>query len=234
MMRVTYLSHSGFLVEMDDACFLFDYYKGEIPDIDSKKQLFVFVSHGHYDHYKKEIFRLAEREKETYYILPEEIKIPKEPKVKEDRLILTVQGGEYEAAGCKIRTLRSTDEGVAYLVSYRGKRIYHAGDLNWWHWEEEEEPFNRMMRRNYQREIDKLDHMEIDAAFVPVDPRLGEQYCWGLDYFMRQTRTKNVFPMHFWGEYEIFDRLDSEACTEAYRERMIRIEREGQIFDLER
>ena len=207
-----------------------------IPDIDREKQLFVFVSHGHYDHYKKEIFRLAEREKETYYILPEEIKIPKEPKVKlsEDRLILTVPGGEYEAAGCKIRTLRSTDEGVAYLVSYRGKRIYHAGDLNWWHWEEEEEPFNRMMRRNYQREIDKLNHMEIDAAFVPVDPRLGEQYCWGLDYFMRQTRTKNVFPMHFWGEYEIFDRLDSEACTEAYRERMIRIEREGQIFDLER
>uniref|UniRef100_UPI000ABCEFA9 MBL fold metallo-hydrolase n=1 Tax=Mediterraneibacter glycyrrhizinilyticus TaxID=342942 RepID=UPI000ABCEFA9 len=136
MIRVTYLSHSGFLVEMDDACFLFDYYKGEIPDIDREKQLFVFVSHGHYDHYKKEIFRLAEREKETYYILPEEIKIPKEPKVKlsEDRLILTVPGGEYEAAGCKIRTLRSTDEGVAYLVSYRGKRIYHAGDLNWWHW----------------------------------------------------------------------------------------------------
>ena len=66
---------------------------------------------------------MAEREKETYYILPEEIKIPKEPKVKlsEDRLILTVPGGEYEAAGCKIRTLRSTDEGVAYLVSYRGK-----------------------------------------------------------------------------------------------------------------
>ena len=76
MMRVTYLSHSGFLVEMDDACFLFDYYKGEIPDIDREKQLFVFVSHGHYDHYKKEIFRLAEREKETYYILPEEIKKP--------------------------------------------------------------------------------------------------------------------------------------------------------------
>ena len=50
MMRVTYLSHSGFLVEMDDACFLFDYYKGEIPDIDREKQLFVFVSPGQYEH----------------------------------------------------------------------------------------------------------------------------------------------------------------------------------------
>ena len=36
--------------------------------------------------------------------------------------------------------------------------------------------------------------------------------------------------MHFWGEYEIFDRLDSEACTEAYRETAIRNEREGQIL----
>ena len=50
MMRVTYLSHSGFLVEMDDACFLFDYYKGEIPDIDREKQLFVFVSPVSYTH----------------------------------------------------------------------------------------------------------------------------------------------------------------------------------------
>ena len=90
------------------------------------------------------------------------------------------------------------------------------------------------MRRSYQSEINKLCGEKIDAAFVPVDPRLGEQYCLGIDCFMKRTETKRVFPMHFWGEYEIFDRLDSEACTEAYRERMIRIEGEGQIFDLER
>ena len=39
--------------------------------------------------------------------------------------------------GAEIRTLRSTDEGVAFVVHYAGKTIYHAGDLNWWHWEGE-------------------------------------------------------------------------------------------------
>ena len=28
MIKVTYLDHSGFLVELEDAYFLFDYYKG--------------------------------------------------------------------------------------------------------------------------------------------------------------------------------------------------------------
>ena len=31
-----------------------------------------------------------------------------------------------------IRTLHSTDFGVAFLVRFHGKWIYHAGDLNWW------------------------------------------------------------------------------------------------------
>ena len=33
MMKVTYLGHSGFLVEMDDVIFLFDYYKGAPVDL---------------------------------------------------------------------------------------------------------------------------------------------------------------------------------------------------------
>ncbi len=40
--------------------------------------------------------------------------------------------------GAEIRTLRSTDEGVAFVVHYAGKTIYHAGDLNWWHWKKGE------------------------------------------------------------------------------------------------
>ncbi len=236
MMQITYLSHSGFIAETENGIYLFDYYKGELPEMNSEKQLFIFVSHGHYDHYKKEIFQLSQRRKEPYYILPEEIEIPEETKqeLSKDHLIKVIPGKEYVVAGCKIRTLRSTDEGVAYVVCDQNKTMYHAGDLNWWHWEEEEEPFNKMMERNYQREIRKLGNMQIDAAFVPVDPRLGEQYCWGLDYFMRHTRTKKVFPMHFWGEYEIFDRLEKEECTECYRERIVRVEYEGQNFDLER
>ena len=38
MMKITYIGHSGFFVEMEDACFLFDYYKGTIPETDGNKK----------------------------------------------------------------------------------------------------------------------------------------------------------------------------------------------------
>ena len=31
MLKVTYIGHSGFLVELEKVLFLFDYYPGEIP-----------------------------------------------------------------------------------------------------------------------------------------------------------------------------------------------------------
>ena len=39
MIRVTYLGHSGFLVETQDMYFLFDYYKGEFPRFDKDKKM---------------------------------------------------------------------------------------------------------------------------------------------------------------------------------------------------
>lgn len=138
-----------------------------------------------------------------------------------------------EILGLDITTLRSNDEGVAFLVKYKNRTIYHAGDLNWWHWEGELEEYNTKMRRSYQSEINKLQKEKIDVAFVPVDPRLGEQYCWGLDCFMKRTETARVFPMHFWETYDIFDRLLLEKCTEDYQDKIVRIDKEGQSFLLD-
>lgn len=229
MMKVTYLGHSGFLLEMEDAFFLFDYYKGEFPPMDTGKRMIVFVSHGHYDHYRREIFSLRQQFEKICFVISSDIS------VREEEDVISVRPNEErEVMGSRIRTLRSTDEGVAFLVKYGGKTIYHAGDLNWWHWEGEPEEYNTAMRRAYQSEINKLHGEMIDIAFVPVDPRLGEQYCWGLDCFMKRTDTKKVFPMHFWENYEVFDRLALEKCVQSYEDRIVRIEREGQSFLMEK
>ena len=148
MMKVTYLGHSGFLVEMDDVIFLFDYYKGELPEMDPGKKLLVFVSHAHYDHYRKEIFSLREHPGPLCFILSSDVTAKTAPDI-----VFMKPNEEREILGCRIRTLRSTDEGVAYLLKYGGKTIYHAGDLNWWHWEGETEAYNTAMRRAYQAEI---------------------------------------------------------------------------------
>ncbi len=247
MMKVTYLSHSGFLVECsgtspevcpvgqadtevwDKIYLLFDFYKGSLPQMDKDAKLLAFVSHAHYDHFRKDLFDLLRPRGQVTFIVSDDVAL--EPA---EDIIFMGPGEEISISGCSIRTLRSTDEGVAFLVMCAGHRIYHAGDLNWWHWEEEGQAYNTKMRRSYQQEINKLSGMEIDAAFIPVDPRLGDAYVKGLDCFMRRTNTKAVFPMHFWGNYGIFDRLELEECTREYRDRICPIHREGQEFILEK
>ena len=228
MIKVTYLGHSGFLAEVEDMYLLFDYYKGELPKMDPDKKMAVFVSHSHYDHYGKDIFRLRDIFQQIRFILSDDI-----PAQEEEAVIFVRPNEHREILGLDITTLRSNDEGVAFLVKYKNRTIYHAGDLNWWHWEGEPEEYNTKMRRSYQSEINKLQKEKIDVAFVPVDPRLGEQYCWGLDCFMKRTETARVFPMHFWETYDIFDRLLLEKCTEDYQDKIVRIDREGQSFLLD-
>ena len=68
-LKVTYLKHSGFLVETPDKYLLFDYWKGEIPSLNYKKKLYVFASHVHHDHYVKDIFKLENQCESVKYIL---------------------------------------------------------------------------------------------------------------------------------------------------------------------
>lgn len=228
MMKITYLGHSGFMVELETAYFLFDFYKGELPKLSPEKSLYVFVSHAHFDHFRKDIFKLREHMPRITFVLSDDV----EAEVLED-IIFMKPREERTIEDIKVRTLRSTDEGVAFLVYMGQYTIYHAGDLNWWHWEEEGETFNTMMQRNFQYEISKLRGVPIDVAFLPLDPRQGIAYDWGLQYFIKETRTKAVFPMHFWGNHEVFDKLALEEQPEEDLYKIYRIEREGQVFNLE-
>lgn len=49
-MKITYIHHSCFVIEIEDCIFIFDYYKGELPKFDKDKRIIFFVSHGHNDH----------------------------------------------------------------------------------------------------------------------------------------------------------------------------------------
>ena len=236
-MKVTYLKHSGFMVESRNYIYLFDYIGGNIDKaIKSDKKIYVMVSHVHDDHFSKIIFDIATKHNNVTYVLSYDVvkKIKKNAvlsKMVEQLNIIRVQAHEkYKIDDIVVETLKSTDEGVAFIVSEKDGTIYHAGDLNWWHWEGEPDEYNKNMRRSYQSEINKLCGEKIDAAFVPVDPRLGEQYCLGIDCFMKRTETKRVFPMHFWGNYDVCSRLMLEECTKDYQDKIVKIEREGQTF----
>lgn len=235
MMKVTYLSHSGFAVEYENCVLIFDYYKGSVPDFDKRKNIYVFVSHAHGDHFNRCIFRWAEEYGQITYILSEDVPFAGDgPKGDALKDILRVSpGGDYKTGELAIRTLRSTDEGVAFLVHVKGRVIYHGGDLNWWHWKEESEQWNASMAREYPDEIGKIKGERIDIAFLPLDPRQEEAFFWGFDYFMRNTDTAYAFPMHMWGRYGTCEKLLEIPEARGYREKVMCVQKEGQEFLLE-
>ena len=66
MMKITYINHSGFLIETKDCYYIFDYYKGELPLLDKKKEVIVFCSHFHKDHFNPVIFEILDDMSMTY------------------------------------------------------------------------------------------------------------------------------------------------------------------------
>lgn len=231
-MKITYLDHSGFAVDLGDKLLIFDYYRGELPAGTSDRKLYVFSSHAHYDHFQKKIFTWS-RDRDVTYILSKDIRKNAAAKnAPGEGVYYLAPRQELTLDGLSVRTLRSTDTGVAFLVETEGKTIYHAGDLNWWHWEEESRVYNEMMKRNYRYEIGKIEGQAIDVAFVPLDPRQEEQYYWGMDYFMKHTDTKVVFPMHMWGHYEVWERLMENPEASSYRDKVMRITKAPQEFEI--
>lgn len=231
-MKITYLHHSGFAVETETKTLLFDYYTqggryaGFDPAACAGKELFVFVSHFHEDHFDRRILEWAEQDGlSPRYVFSPDVR----PKAgfKGERLVAKPHES-YDFGGIHIETLRSNDEGVAFLVEADGKTIFHAGDLNWWHWNGESDAFNEDIRKSYTGEIDRLKGRRIDAAFIPADLRLEDKYFWAVDYFMKTVGAESVFPMHFWGRFDVCGMLKEKE----YGDKVEEITGENQVFTI--
>ncbi|MBQ0059879.1 MAG: MBL fold metallo-hydrolase [Lachnospiraceae bacterium] len=258
-MQVTYLGHSGFMLETDYAYYVFDYYRGAVPTFNAEgtdKPVFVFSSHRHEDHYVEKIITDQAFAQTTTYFLSHDIarRIRRLQKDEPDQQVLDQlekivycrEGDPIEQDGLRISCLKSTDIGVAFVVEElaSGLKFYHAGDLNWWHWEEEGKAYNRNMEVNFKREIDRIAGSHFDAAFMLLDPRLEGAYCYGMNYFLEKCSADMVFPMHMWEHYEYIQKYldehpengliltrdmpkDAKAQGKSY---IAAIEKDGQLF----
>ena len=224
-MKITYIHHSAFLVETESASLLFDYFEGEIPLIPEDKPLYVLSSHNHRDHFSKVIFSL--KHPNITYLLSWDI-----PEVKKPNVYYLKPYEIWEDGILTLETFRSTDEGVAFWCRVDGKEIYHAGDLNHWYWEGEDEQWNADMTAAYRAEVAKMAGQTADVAFVPVDPRLEDWFYLGADDFMQQADARWLIPMHFWGDFSVCEKLIRHPCSENYRSRIITIEEKGQNFSI--
>ena len=203
-MNIAYINHSGFAVETETCYILFDYFNGKLPEFEGNKPIYIFSSHSHHDHFNRELFNVFDDNK-VKYILSNDIK-KKIKNIHQPNITFVYPRKEYEVDNLKIKTLKSTDLGVAFIVEVDGKKIYHSGDLNCWLWAEESKQYNKNMKINFEKEIDSIKGEKFDIAFIPLDPRQEIYYDIGINYILENCEIENLFPMHMWEEYSIQDK----------------------------
>ena len=226
-MRITYIHHSSFLVELKQLSLLFDYFQGDVK-LPEGKPAVIFASHRHGDHFSPVIFDFAKERQDVYYVLSDDIWENRTPSGLRERILFAGPGQEFSLpwlSGISVRTFKSTDEGVAFLIRSPEGVIYHAGDLNNWQWEGEPKDWNRNMEVNYRRQLEAMKNEKIDVAFVPLDPRQGKDFYRGMDDFMKMVGAARVFPMHCWDDFTVISRLKAMEESKDYRDRIMEIGR---------
>lgn len=242
-LKVTFLDNSGFMVETDKSFLVFDDCKDPAHSVanalkhNPEKSVVFFVTHNHSDHFNKDIFDLGQNHKRMY-ILSNDIISTETPD--------TVAIGWMSAGdviddifeGIKVKAFGSTDAGVSYLVELPdGQKIFHAGDLNNWHWDEAfterqiakaEEAFTVVLNRIAQ------EYPAVDITFFPIDVRLGKNRAAGAKQFLETIKVSHFFPMHFKGSFEEacdFDAYDFSDAVKA-RTKLYCLHKPGQSAEI--
>lgn len=211
-MELIYLYHSGFALLGEAFTLLFDYYEdSETSDsgvlhrelLCRPGKFYVFSSHSHYDHFNKEILTWREKRPDIVYLFSKDIL--QQGLSTEKEAIYMEKGDLYHDDTLKVHAFGSTDEGISFLIEIEGKRIFHAGDLNNWHWmDESDEAEWKGYELQFLKELDDIycNYEAVDLAMFPVDPRLGKEYMRGPLQFVEKIKTAIFVPMHFDEAYE--------------------------------
>lgn len=241
-MQITYIGHSGFLIEWDSCYMLFDYFIGEIPMMDKTKKIFIFASHKHEDHFNPKIFQLCDQFENIEYVLSSDIRLNKDKLIKLglkeeilDKTLSVKPENQYELYDNHgnhiiLKTLNSTDCGVAFLIKYQGMTVYHAGDLNLWAFKGESKQYNNNMTARFHKIIEELKDVTIDLAFAPLDPRQEEYYYLGLEYLINTANVTYAFPMHFWNDRAIINKFINERADNLNNTKIMDVLQSGQTW----
>jgi len=207
-MQLTYIFHSGFAIEGDGFTIIIDYYKDTDDNpaegyvhkqlLNKPGRLYVLSTHSHFDHFNKEILKWQDDRSDIIYIFSKEIY--DNQKARDDAAIYLNKLDTYRDGVLSVQAFGSTDLGGSFLIKANDKTIFHAGDLNNWHWNEESTAREIKVAEDfYLRELNLLaaNTSHIHLAMFPVDTRLGKDYMKGAEQFVEKIKTDIFAPMHF-------------------------------------
>ena len=220
MIRLTYIFHSGFVVETAAGMLVFDYWldlANVLPKCLSRRggrHVYVFASHFHEDHFTKDIFGWKQSlGSDVTYILSKDIlKHRRADKGEAD--VWLAKGGTWADENIQVTATGSNDSGVSWIVETGGKRIFHAGDLcNWYarflaDGNKDRQPYSEELGEDIdpvaeeKRFLGELKDIQkiakgFDLVMFPVDGRIGNGYALGARQFIERFQVGMFVPMHF-------------------------------------
>lgn len=195
-----FLHHSGFMLELETVILVFDYYLDPLKRLEDRlektdKPVYFFVSHVHGDHFNRAIRKFEKRA--SGYFLHRDCHLA----LADESLLHEMDVGETVNEGpLSVHMYGSTDAGGSYMVEAEGLTIFHAGDLNWWHWAGEGDSENREARDWFFRELSCIKEKEVDIAMLPVDARQQAAREWGVKAYLSHFSAGLLIPMHAFGQ----------------------------------
>ena len=220
MIRLTYIFHSGFVVETAAGILVFDYWldlANVLPKCLSRRggrHVYVFASHFHKDHFTKDIFGWKQSlGSDVTYILSKDIlKHSRADKGEAD--VWLAKGGTWADENIQVTATGSNDSGVSWIVETGGNRIFHAGDLcNWYarflaDGNKYRQPYSEELGEDIdpvaeeKRFLGELKGIQkiakgFDLVMFPVDGRIGNGYTLGARQFIERFQVGMFVPMHF-------------------------------------
>ncbi len=207
--RITYVHHNCFFLEIGGRTLLFDYPSEEhrteaaralVERKVAGADLWVVISHSHPDHFTPEVAAFAGRAARCKFIVSYDVP-EMYPEFEYDAgLDVTVLDPDEPAIvqGVPVRAFESTDLGVGFLFSFPGCRVYFGGDVAAWVWEKLDPRSRAAGQAYFDTTLAELVRHGVDIAFSNTDKRL-ENWAGGLE-FVRTVRPRVFVPMHVFGK----------------------------------
>lgn len=206
--RLYFIHHSTYLFRTESCWMLFDYYTQSEKILEHLADaptlpLYVFCSHSHGDHYSSDVFTVLDGHiGSVHYIFHDEVRAKVSTQyVGEVHFLQT--GDEYSTSLFSVKAYGSTDSGGSFFITLEdGFTLFYAGDLNFWHWNQEaDEAYINLYRQQWETELSRItaDRPSVDLLMFPTDLRLGPDYLMGLRQFIQAVPTIMLAPMHLNG-----------------------------------
>ena len=245
-MIITYIYHSCCAIEFSKFSVIIDYYIDPVKEgeevgwveknlLQNDKPLYVLCTHSHSDHFNEEVLSWDAKKDNITYIFSKEVAetLKDNPLLKDEKITYLDKFEEYKDKNIKVQAFGSTDEGSSFYMEHERKKIFHAGDLNNWHWNEEvprDEAF--VFENQYICELELLSEQvkKVDIAMFPLDPRLGKDFMRGGEQFVNKIKTENFLPLHFGDNYELIQQF--EPIANKAKTKLLKLEHKAQSFKL--